>query len=288
MFLLLEAALLFVFMIETTFAFGTSPRGPSLDDTYSRTWRNAVESGDKARSIYESSCKKWLHSNKAPDVRRYSFTIPPLKRYRTPFDHTIGTRAVWQVDVDKDRSNADLYSKSVRPPHENLFDTQRGLIICHSNWKKGTDLHLSDLLFESYVRVAHRQSAETNRRPLSLERFKQSLKWHPRRLKPPRFIVRTSIATPETTMVLELAHARRAQHRRREGRNIESMETFTPKHPEFNALFGTIHGKSILYMLSDYCRWSRRSRVRAIRTKQVPLNQDMQPGWWMLFELERR
>ena len=65
------------------------------------------------------------------------------------------------------------------------------------------------------------------------------------------------------------------------------MQVFTPGDEEFDALLGTIHGKSVAYMLADYCGWAKQRKVVRIRTTNVPYNGDVRRGgWYMLFEID--
>ena len=256
-------------------------------------WDRAVSAGRETERRYEHRCR-WPALNKVVDTGAYHFIGSLPQRYPTPFDDIIGRSNVFPVNVDHSRAASDLRSPQGMSAYHNLFDPGRGLIICHENDKRrdyhAPRLDLSDILFESYDRVAQHQATQPRHGPVTLHHVSRFFGAGSGRLQPPRFIVYASINTVGTKMVLEEAHVRRMLERRTWARREEvkaGVETFVHGQDAFHALLGTIEGISILLMLRDHCQWAQRRRVRSIRTTNIPHEHGEAGGsWYMLIELD--
>ena len=273
----------------------------SATQEHEAAWRYALESGRRAEARYQSQCRRLWASNRRVNLGTYTFSEPRSTWYPTPFDDIIARRRVFQVNVDHSRGALDFHSRTDTSPYQNLFDPSRGLIICDHNFnnddRHNPRLQLSNLLFKSYSKAARQQHPQRNGGHAAPGRISRLLPFGQNQWPPPRFIVRTSIATPATILVLEKAYRRRSQQATMHGvrqpearvhdRSWTAVEEFTPGEEAFHALLGTIHGKSILYMLADHCKWAQRRRVRSVRiTEALERNGRMESGWYMLIELE--
>ena len=259
----------------------------SSDNDRRAIWRNAVYTGRRASRTHDTSCDRFALSNKHLKTGDYHFSPPTERRFNTPFDRIIGRGRLYQVDVNHNAWMARAREGNSYSAYQNLFDPSRGLIICDDNDKNRDftedKLHLSDILFESYRRVALHQLGVGHGFAGALGFASRQQKYNRGRLPKPRFIVRAHISTPATQTVLEMAHEAKRPR-------VTDILEVTPGEEVFEALLGTIHGKSILYMLSDYCAWAQRRRVLRIYTTKVLDHGsgrvgNVQPGWYMLFEL---
>ena len=202
--------------------------------------------------------------DKALDLGSYHVAPPSMQwRFQTPFEEIPSTGPYMRVNVFADKSFGNILHPA---PYTNVFDVQKGIIGLEWDFKEADKtpddrrLHLSDILFKSYQRVC------------------QGVAHH----VAPRYIVGVWIVSYDTKRVLLEAYERHKT-------DFSVERTWRPGSVEFESLLGTTHGKVVMHMLMDFCRWSHCSVPSAIKTKYWhPPGQVGAWGWYMMIELREK
>ena len=274
-------------------AFATDTGLPNWPYADQGVWRHAVIEGRRVLQAHAASCRKPLRLNKMLRTGEYRFRVSHSVSFPHPFRAIAPSDQLRAVTVLDGLAPGPYVGHDAGPnaAYLNLVDPQHGVIVgadVDRAEDKSRRLHLSDVLFESYARVADLQ-AHYGRRAGQLDpKFRSRIQ--PGLLPPLRYVVLAAITTPETIRVCEIAHRKRAAQ-------PAAMQAFEPGHEaegpgeDFSALAGTIGVKSILHLLRDYCGWARRRRLARIRTQYVSSEHGrehggMNEGWYMLLEFE--
>ena len=236
------------------------PKPPKASEyPYSPVWDRARKSGVRLSADLKKTHARPRAEDKALDLGNYNVAHPRSQwTWWTPFDEISFAGPYQRVEVFADKSLRNILQPA---PYANIFDVQRGIIgidwdfKSYDNTPEARLLHLSDLLYASYQRVC--------------VRFDKHV--------PPRYVVASWVITYDTKRVLSEAYERR-------GFDPRALRTWHPEDVEFVAMLGTTHGKIVLWMLQDFCRWSQCRVPVAIKTKCAqPPGQPR--GWYVMFEL---
>ena len=179
-------------------------------------------------------------------------------------------------------------------PYKNLFNVHRGVMVLMHNYKPN-DLtpapspH-SDILFWSYMRAI--AATEEPRQPINQPWVPPALSLHPLHL-----VLRCNILNSETEGILIEAYRRAGVSQSRvrrtspsHGRPLEYVtypeREWMPATEQFKAIMGTVHGVSILWLLTDHASfWGFREVTSVVTKREAPAADGAGGGWSMLMRI---